>query len=197
MRAPSRQRYPSGASAPDRRPDMLTGAMSGGPGVDTHASFSAARRRACVHRFQDFHRRCVRPSGVKGRLRCISPQPPSPPALATAVASEAGQALAIGAIKIGTRRVYFSQNAEARARAGCCDMPLQTIGGHTYCHTPLHARRGASFGPFVAELRHSDRRGNSAQHPNQGRLSAVSLNALVNSSRAPDDDPTLTDRISL
>jgi hypothetical protein len=111
--------------------------------------------------------------------------------------SEAGQALAIGAIKIGTRRVYFSQNAEARARAGCCDMPLQTIGGHTYCHTPLHARRGASFGPFVAELRHSDRRGNSAQHPNQGRLSAVSLNGLVNSSRAPDDDPTLTDRISL
>jgi hypothetical protein len=53
--------------------------------------------------------------------------------LATAIASEAGQALAIGAIKIGTR----------------------------------------------------------------SRLSAVSLNALVNSSRAPADDPTLTDRISL
>ena len=53
------------------------------------------------------------------------------------------------------------------------------------------------FGPFVAELRHSDRRGNSAQCPNQGRLSAVSLDALVNSSRAPDDDPTLIDRISL
>jgi NAD(P)-dependent dehydrogenase (short-subunit alcohol dehydrogenase family) len=31
----------------------------------------------------------------------------------------------------------------------------------------------------------------------KGRLSAVSLDALVNSSRAPDDDPTLTDRISL
>ena len=51
---------------------------------------------------------------------------PSPPALATAIASEAGQALAIGAIKIGTRRVCFSQNAVARATAGCCDMPLQT-----------------------------------------------------------------------
>jgi hypothetical protein len=62
-----------------------------------------------------------------------APQPPSPPALATAIASEAGQALAIGAIKIGTR----------------------------------------------------------------SRPSAVSLNALVNSSRAPADDPTLTDRISL
>ena len=64
-----------------------------------------------------------------------APQPPSPPALATAIASEAGQALAIGAIKIGTRRVYFSQKAVARARAGCWDMPLQTIGGHTYCYT--------------------------------------------------------------
>jgi hypothetical protein len=29
-------------------------------------------------------------------------------------------------------------------------------------------------GTFVAALRHSDRRGNSAQCPNQGRLSAVS-----------------------
>ena len=57
------------------------------------------------------------------------------PALATAIASEAGQALAIGAIKIGTRRVYFSQKALARARAGCWDMPLQTIGGHTYSYT--------------------------------------------------------------
>ena len=52
-----------------------------------------------------------------------------------AMASEGGQALAIGAIKIGTRRVYFSQKAVARARAGCWDMPLQTIGGHTYCYT--------------------------------------------------------------
>ncbi len=71
--------------------------------------------------------------------------------LATAIASEAGQALAIGAIKIGTRRVYFSQKAVARARAGCWDMPLQTIGGYTYCHTPLHdfrplRSRAPSFG---------------------------------------------------
>ena len=67
---------------------------------------------------------------------------------------------------------------------------------HTYCHTPLHARRGASFGPFVPEPSFGSS-GNSAQCPNQGRLSAVSLDALVNSSRAPDGDPTLTDRVSL
>jgi hypothetical protein len=36
-----------------------------------------------------------------------------------ATANEAGQALAIGAIKIGTRRLNWSQNAAARARAGC------------------------------------------------------------------------------
>jgi hypothetical protein len=39
-----------------------------------------------------------------------------------AMASEGGQALAIGAIKIGTRRLNCSQNAAARARAGCCGM---------------------------------------------------------------------------
>jgi hypothetical protein len=55
---------------------------------------------------------------------CIisAPQPPRPPALAMAMASEGGQALAIGAIKIGTRRLNCSQNAAARARAGCCGM---------------------------------------------------------------------------
>ena len=33
---------------------VLTHAMGGGPGVDTHTSFSEGRRRACVHRFQHF-----------------------------------------------------------------------------------------------------------------------------------------------
>src|SRR6516164_8395867 len=52
---------------------------------------------------------------------CMSsaPQPPRPPALAIAIASEAGQAPAIGAIRIGTRRLYASQNASARTRASC------------------------------------------------------------------------------
>src|ERR1044071_728862 len=51
---------------------------------------------------------------------CISsaPQPPKPPALATAIASEAGQAPAIGAIKMGIRILKVSQNALARATAG-------------------------------------------------------------------------------
>jgi hypothetical protein len=51
---------------------------------------------------------------------CINsaPHPPKPPALAIATASDAGQAPAIGAIKIGTRRLNASQNALARATAG-------------------------------------------------------------------------------
>jgi hypothetical protein len=39
-----------------------------------------------------------------------------------AMASEGEQALAIGAIKIGTRRLNCSQNAAVRARAGRCGM---------------------------------------------------------------------------
>jgi hypothetical protein len=39
-----------------------------------------------------------------------------------AMASEGGLTLAIGAIKIGTRRLNCSQNAAARVRAGCCGM---------------------------------------------------------------------------
>jgi len=42
--------------------------------------------------------------------------------LAMAMASEGGQALAIGAIKIGTRILNCSQNAAARVRAGCMGM---------------------------------------------------------------------------
>jgi hypothetical protein len=54
-------------------------------------------------------------------LHATAPQPPNPPALATAIASEAGETLPIGAIKIGTRRLNVSQNALARARAGWLD----------------------------------------------------------------------------
>src|SRR5258708_631852 len=50
---------------------MLAHAMGGGPGVDTHTSFSEGRRRACVHRFQHFCWRRVRAPGVEGRLRRI------------------------------------------------------------------------------------------------------------------------------
>jgi hypothetical protein len=39
-----------------------------------------------------------------------------PPALATALASDAGQAPAIGAIKIGSFKPNFAQNAAARSR---------------------------------------------------------------------------------
>jgi len=46
-----------------------------------------------------------------------APQPPKPPACATAIAREGGQAPAIGAIKIGTRRFNVSQNAHARLMA--------------------------------------------------------------------------------
>jgi hypothetical protein len=42
----------------------------------------------------------------------------------------------------------------------------------------------SAFGPVLAELRRSDRRGNSAQCPNQGFLSATSLDAQVNRPRA-------------
>ena len=51
---------------------VLTHAMGGGPGVDTHTSFSEGRRRACVHRFQHFCWRRVRAPGVEGRLGAYS-----------------------------------------------------------------------------------------------------------------------------
>jgi hypothetical protein len=51
-----------------------------------------------------------------------APQPPNPPALATAIARDAGQALAIGAIKTGTRMLNTSQNALARVIAGRPDI---------------------------------------------------------------------------
>src|SRR4051812_44984996 len=46
-----------------------------------------------------------------------APNPPMPPALATAAANPTGQAPAIGAIKIGTRSPNLRQNAAARSRA--------------------------------------------------------------------------------
>src|SRR5579862_1062277 len=39
-----------------------------------------------------------------------------PPALATAIAKDAGHDPAIGAIRIGSRRPYFAQNAATRSR---------------------------------------------------------------------------------
>src|SRR5580658_5875521 len=48
-----------------------------------------------------------------------APQAPSPPALATAIESDGGEAPAIGPSKIGRRRPNRSQKAPARARAGC------------------------------------------------------------------------------
>jgi hypothetical protein len=45
-----------------------------------------------------------------------APQPARPPALATAMANDGGQTLAIGAIRIGARRLNISQNAAARAK---------------------------------------------------------------------------------
>src|SRR6202167_1242886 len=70
---------------------------------------------------------------------CISnaPQPPRPPALATAMASEDGDAPAIGAIKIGARRLYDSQKTVARATASYAGMEIILI--------ELANRRDASF----------------------------------------------------
>src|SRR4029077_13335915 len=48
--------------------DKLADAMSCGPGVEAHSSFSAGRCCARVHRFQHFCRRRVRASGVEGWL---------------------------------------------------------------------------------------------------------------------------------
>jgi hypothetical protein len=48
---------------------------------------------------------------------CSAPQPPMPPAFATAAARAGGQAPAIGACRIGTRRPYRAQNSAARPRA--------------------------------------------------------------------------------
>src|ERR1700676_2863550 len=45
-----------------------------------------------------------------------APSPPIPPALPTAAASPTGQAPAIGAIRIGTRRPKRRQNVAARSR---------------------------------------------------------------------------------
>src|SRR5439155_26352869 len=50
---------------------MLTGAMSGGPGVEAHTTLSAARCRVRVHRLQYFCRRRVWAAGVEGRFRSI------------------------------------------------------------------------------------------------------------------------------
>src|SRR2546428_3974569 len=50
---------------------MVTSAMSGGPGVETHTTLSAARCRARVHRLQYFCRRRVWAAGVEGRFRSI------------------------------------------------------------------------------------------------------------------------------
>src|SRR5947209_20209830 len=50
---------------------MVTGALSGGPGVEAHTTLSAARGRARVHRLQYFCRRRVWASGVERRLRSI------------------------------------------------------------------------------------------------------------------------------
>src|SRR6266567_1040300 len=50
---------------------MVTGALSGGPGLEAHTALSAARCRARVHRLQYFCRRRVWASGVEGRFRGI------------------------------------------------------------------------------------------------------------------------------
>src|ERR1700683_3631329 len=57
-----------------------------------------------------------------------APQPPKPPALATAMASKVGQAPAIGAIRIGTRRLKVSQNVAALISASCRDMQRDHTG---------------------------------------------------------------------
>src|SRR2546426_9441207 len=50
---------------------MVTGALSGGPGLEAHTALSAAGCRAGVRRLQSFCRRRVWASGVERRLRSI------------------------------------------------------------------------------------------------------------------------------
>src|SRR5438309_10436752 len=59
---------------------------------------------------------------------CIksAPHAPRPPALATAMESDGGQAPAIGARRIGTRSPNRSQKARARRRSGCVLVMLIT-----------------------------------------------------------------------
>jgi hypothetical protein len=71
---------------------------------------------------------CARTSAAHARIASgfisNAPQPPRPPALATAIASEAGQAPAIGAMRIGRRIWRASQKARARA-SGANDLVTQ------------------------------------------------------------------------
>src|SRR5205807_7312839 len=59
---------------------------------------------------------------------CITsaPHAPRPPAFATAMESDGGQAPAIGARRIGTRSPNRSQKARARRRVGCVLVMLIT-----------------------------------------------------------------------
>src|ERR1700730_392114 len=50
---------------------MVTSAMSGGPGVETHTTFSAARGRARGHRLQYFCPRRIWAAGVAGRFGSV------------------------------------------------------------------------------------------------------------------------------
>src|SRR5204862_8132858 len=63
---------------------------------------------------------------------CITsaPHAPRPPAFATAMEGDGGQAPAIGAKKIGTRSSNRSQKARARRRMGCVLVMLITGGGY-------------------------------------------------------------------
>src|ERR1700677_3737716 len=102
-------------------------AATGGPqearNSRTRASASASRRgggsRIHVLSWNApplAERNCSTHARMAGGWLTTAPIAPIPPAFATAAARVAGQAPAIGAIRIGSRRPYVAQNCAARSR---------------------------------------------------------------------------------
>src|SRR5215472_3910226 len=92
----------------------------------------------------------ARTSAAQARIACgciiSAPQPPRPPALAMAMASEAGQALAIGAIKIGARKLNCSQNVAADEGG-----VLEHAGDFSSCHLLIARRCGSAISAWHAD----------------------------------------------
>lgn len=98
---------------------------------------------------------CERTSAAHARIASgfmsRAPQPPSPPASATAAARDAGQAPAIGAIRIGRRRANASQNARARTRGAS---ELVSAIGRALPRGPRFAIRAHAIGTRALRLMH-------------------------------------------
>src|SRR5436305_1915611 len=75
---------------------------------------SGIHKLSCTAPFEDERNSCIQAAIAVGDIKS-APADPIPPALATAIDNEGGQAPAIGASRIGTRNPKRSQNFSARA----------------------------------------------------------------------------------